>query len=563
MNQHTPKHIRLTSMIMTRRAFSVALTVIVLFTNNCHALTEYIGDNTTIVAESVQPCHIVGDPDLYGLVVRLSFYVQSTAGLISVLFGLVEEAKAPRFGFNILYFTLLIILIRNTIRGSFALLEWYLVTGLLFLHPLTLLPSPIATFLGDEEYLPYDGDESHVNHQAVQQGGTESPDDPNTGIPSSSKLEILPPEDEKAARDAQMEIWVENLATENNRAILSDAVGIGFLFLFHSIFIFSQPWLYFTKSTSGHKSGCLVRIVFFGHINLYNSHWQGFLKFNAAVGPILGLIELILGMYIVLWGLVSWRIREKALVRLNSRRHRTLQILDLLDEELAAAKEIQESPSSPTEGVQSPGQIEALRVQLAMHIQEARGRREEAEAIAQHAESIIDLAQDEIESYKTKRKILFWGRWGSFVGFLFLGALSIWFLEETLKLNDIDLSNDIGSSAGQMLALIVAVLSTVGFLFEVLKKVLKDREQNEDLRALEYKVNSNAIEVQHSAKQAAKRWSDLEQWYKRREKQEGQQQTGGGSAQHIRLRSVWPLSLFISHPEHQEAEPAHTTGSVV
>jgi len=133
------------------------------------------------------------------------------------------------------------------------------------------------------------------------------------------------------------------------------------------------------------------------------------------------------------------------------------------------------------------------------------GERVEAEKIAQQAEIIIDLAHNEIDEYKTKQAVFVRLRRGSFVAFAFGGAIPIWFLEETLTLNDIDLSDNIGSSAGPMLALVVAVLTTIEFLFGVLEKLLKDQEQNQELRALEWKVNSSAIEVQLSAKQAA-RW---------------------------------------------------------
>jgi hypothetical protein len=307
-------------------------------------------------------------------------------------------------------------------------------------------------------------------------------------------------------------------------------------------------------------------------VNLYNRHWQGFLKFGAALSPICGLVVLMDGIYFVYWGLISWRFREVALERLNSRRHRTLRVLDL---QLEAAKKLQQNPSSQTKEGLSPEQIISLRIQLAMDIQqtrgksvetEARGRRAEADAKAQQAEVIIKKAHDEIEDFKAKRMISRCFRAVSFVSFALGGGISIWFLEETLTLNDIDLNDDIGSSAGQMLALVIATLSTIGFLFEVLKKRLKNRELDEKLRALEDKIDSTVDEIQRGTQQVAKWWSDFEQWSKSKGIQGRQELASGGSGQHGRRRNVWPLSFFKSQRNQQQADPviiADNRGSMV
>lgn len=109
------------------------IAIFLLLAPDSHGMTQYVADNVTITVESVQPCHLFGDSDLFGRGVRDSFYISWATGVIGVLFGATRESKSPRLSFNILLYTLLIILIRNANRGSFALLEWYIVTGLGFL----------------------------------------------------------------------------------------------------------------------------------------------------------------------------------------------------------------------------------------------------------------------------------------------------------------------------------------------------------------------------------------------------------------------------------------------
>ncbi|KAH8745727.1 hypothetical protein F5882DRAFT_258541, partial [Hyaloscypha sp. PMI_1271] len=53
--------------------------------------THYIDETEVIVVQSVHPCHIYGDPDLYGVGVRVGFYIQFAAGLIAILANLEES----------------------------------------------------------------------------------------------------------------------------------------------------------------------------------------------------------------------------------------------------------------------------------------------------------------------------------------------------------------------------------------------------------------------------------------------------------------------------------------
>jgi len=76
-------------------------------------------------------CQLIGEPDLYGPGVRVSYYLFFFATLLAILTRILRERKIEPLGdcakaINILTFSILVILIRNTASGSFAALEWFL-----------------------------------------------------------------------------------------------------------------------------------------------------------------------------------------------------------------------------------------------------------------------------------------------------------------------------------------------------------------------------------------------------------------------------------------------------
>ncbi|KAK0652539.1 hypothetical protein B0T16DRAFT_387788 [Cercophora newfieldiana] len=79
-------------------------------------------------------CHLQGESDLYGPGVRVSYYLFFFATLIAILQRTLSSTPHLKTGpigraaaaINIVTFALLIVLIRNTMAGSFAVLEWFL-----------------------------------------------------------------------------------------------------------------------------------------------------------------------------------------------------------------------------------------------------------------------------------------------------------------------------------------------------------------------------------------------------------------------------------------------------
>ncbi|KAM7209983.1 hypothetical protein V8F06_014634 [Rhypophila decipiens] len=80
-------------------------------------------------------CQLIGEGDLYGVGVRVSYYLFFFATLIAILSKTLSPSQTTRKtgpigrcaeAINILTFAILVVIIRNTRNGSFATLEWFL-----------------------------------------------------------------------------------------------------------------------------------------------------------------------------------------------------------------------------------------------------------------------------------------------------------------------------------------------------------------------------------------------------------------------------------------------------
>ncbi|KAK3356619.1 hypothetical protein B0T25DRAFT_565963 [Lasiosphaeria hispida] len=115
--------------------FALAVTAVLLSASPTAAFTHYEDDGS---------CQIVGDTDIYGVGVRVGYYLTFFAGVLAVGFnnskGTTDSLKAV----NTIFSAILIVLIRNAALGSFAVLEWQIATVLVFLLPLASL---LITFM--------------------------------------------------------------------------------------------------------------------------------------------------------------------------------------------------------------------------------------------------------------------------------------------------------------------------------------------------------------------------------------------------------------------------------
>ncbi|KAL4942967.1 hypothetical protein BDV06DRAFT_221658 [Aspergillus oleicola] len=100
-------------------------------------VTEYVEDPNS--------CAILGDGDVYGIGVRLGYYFAWASGLLAVAFDNTQAVRDARKGVSVISLAIFAILIRNTLNGSFAILEWSLVVPMVMWAPfLVLLPRSLV-----------------------------------------------------------------------------------------------------------------------------------------------------------------------------------------------------------------------------------------------------------------------------------------------------------------------------------------------------------------------------------------------------------------------------------
>jgi len=92
-------------------------------------------------------CRLIGDPDVYGVGVRISYYLAFFSGVIALAACNHRAVEDVKKGTTIIGFAILIVLIRNAVQGSLAVFEWDLVFTMVFLLmsiafiPLTIMGS--------------------------------------------------------------------------------------------------------------------------------------------------------------------------------------------------------------------------------------------------------------------------------------------------------------------------------------------------------------------------------------------------------------------------------------
>ncbi|CAM1504952.1 Fc.00g025430.m01.CDS01 [Cosmosporella sp. VM-42] len=481
------------------------------------ALTEYIGDNVTITATSVQPCHLFGDSDLFGVGVRASFYISWAVGLLGFLLGALNEMKAPRLSFNILLLTLTVILIRNTRGGSLALLEWYIVMGLAVLSSSTLFMVPMQPYeLAAEEESERNNrpaDNSSRHHSPARNGKPAEhresgrPEDRTNNQKAATEGNTQPKlkteraqAEEKTRQDAEARVQKFLL-----RGFYSDPLGLGFLLLLYGLISCCLPWLYFMKPSSGRKEGCAVPIFLFGTWDMFNKHWQGFLKFVAVAGVLSGALYALFGIFVVYRGVKMRKTYALTLELMKERRYSGIKLLRLDVGNLKRALD-EAQPATITE-------TQIAYQQLAKAIQWARRQEEEAAAGEEQAKNLVKRASKLQVQYWAQHVLLWVFQGVFFVALAFSGSLSIWFIEKTIEKNQIDMDDDFGSSSGQLLALLVALLTTVNFLWEVFKSKWEERGLRKEAEEIVDDIckASSSLHLQ-AARQGAVWRSIADQW---------------------------------------------------
>jgi hypothetical protein len=94
-------------------------------------MTQYTNDPSS--------CDLVGEGDVYGIGVRLGYYFSWISGLTAVFFDNPKAVRDTRRTVILVSLAVFIIIIQNTLNGSFALLEWSIVFPMARWAPLLVL----------------------------------------------------------------------------------------------------------------------------------------------------------------------------------------------------------------------------------------------------------------------------------------------------------------------------------------------------------------------------------------------------------------------------------------
>ncbi|PMD34393.1 hypothetical protein L207DRAFT_517551 [Hyaloscypha variabilis F] len=98
----------------------------------------------TYFSEEPGSCQIIGDADVYGIGIRLGFYLQYISVVLCIIFDRIEDLKAARQGFNAFSLAALINLYRNATKT--LPIEWYICIYLVLSIPWAAGPRSKADF---------------------------------------------------------------------------------------------------------------------------------------------------------------------------------------------------------------------------------------------------------------------------------------------------------------------------------------------------------------------------------------------------------------------------------
>jgi hypothetical protein len=238
---------------------------------------------------------------------------------------------------------------------------------------------------------------------------------------------------------------IHNPPRERDKVFCADAIGFGFLYVLTGLFGVCTPWLYFKMTNSGHKEGCLIRVVLFGPINLYNAHVQTFLKFWSTFWVVLGAFMVIFGGSLLFSGFRKWEAREEAMKSFKEKKDRYWQKLDEAEDRLVAEVGY------------------------------------ETNIFVQYGSPIDDSQPVELERGPLTRTMArYWTQDGDRTQVIFWD--SNWD-EVTIRVfGDVSLQDSIADSTGQLLSLLLALFGILNFSYDAFRHRRKKRKDRKKIR---------------------------------------------------------------------------------
>jgi len=198
---------------------------------------------------------------LYGIGVRLSYYLSFSAAVLATIFGLTDELSGTRRGMIIITTAALIDTIFSNIRGSFAILEWYIV-GLETLG----LAGPV--------FWP-----SFVKRKVKRKDG-----------------------------DEERKEGVEYDFDDSTKA---DAGLFGMFGTIEVINLCLAPWIYFSLHDQGYKKSCKVTTFFFASFDIGARGWTIYMRIQAIINIVGGIFWILVCGWLLYYAIrASWKQKE-------------------------------------------------------------------------------------------------------------------------------------------------------------------------------------------------------------------------------------------------------------
>jgi ABC-type nickel/cobalt efflux system permease component RcnA len=92
-----------------------------------HSKTAFVGIDHRPAAQSYMPCHLFGNSEIYGLGIRLSFYIQYFTAIVALAIGLrPSKLWSVRIGLAIVAISIFIALCINATGNTLVILDWYI-----------------------------------------------------------------------------------------------------------------------------------------------------------------------------------------------------------------------------------------------------------------------------------------------------------------------------------------------------------------------------------------------------------------------------------------------------
>jgi hypothetical protein len=327
-----------------------------------------------------------------------------------------------RLGFNAIATTIIISMYRNINNGSFIHLETYIVFWLVI-----TLPVIAVAGLGSLEMERYLKRSKEVEDALVS--GKES------------ELE--------AKREAEMDTSKSSWSWEKWRKIynstphgLRDLAGVGWFLILEAFALGTQLWVLFFGLYRGHNPDCKARIFLYGNIDLYSQPWVIFSKVISVCNVIPAVACLLLGLCFLLLGILFSAMASGD----STERSPIAKSTNAPDK----GKEPSENPT--TEPTQQQLEVQGQRIKDAQEVVNAR-----------YWKLILYIISRTIAS-------------------LIIAAVGIAFIERTIIINNIDLRQAPLSSSGQLLAFMVALLTSIpvfwGSACQLFREIKEGRRKN-------------------------------------------------------------------------------------